>query len=39
VASFRVVDTPEARRASDHFPLLADLDLRTPSINAEPSTG
>jgi len=27
VRDYRVVDTPQARRASDHFPLLADLYL------------
>jgi endonuclease/exonuclease/phosphatase family metal-dependent hydrolase len=28
VLRYEVVDTPEARRASDHFPLLAELDVR-----------
>ncbi|MEV0730027.1 endonuclease/exonuclease/phosphatase family protein [Polymorphospora sp. NPDC050346] len=31
VAKYDVVDTPEARRASDHFPVLVDLVLPTPA--------
>jgi endonuclease/exonuclease/phosphatase family metal-dependent hydrolase len=30
VVRYEVIDTPETRRASDHFPLLADLELPGP---------
>jgi len=30
VARYRVVDTPQTRAASDHFPVLAEVDLPTP---------
>jgi endonuclease/exonuclease/phosphatase family metal-dependent hydrolase len=33
---YDVIDTPDARRASDHFPVLADLLL--PAVEAAPPT-
>jgi endonuclease/exonuclease/phosphatase family metal-dependent hydrolase len=30
VAGYQVVDTPQARRASDHFPMVVDLEVTGP---------
>ena len=39
VTDYDVIDTPETRRASDHFPIMADLELTRPRGRNIPFVG